>query len=149
MQMVGFLLTYLLHTSHAARNGSRAGLGVTLIQYAFYLRQRATVLDQEIADGEIPPELIGPDGQFLGGRIGLPGNRTAQEDGWAAIWGPLPSTAEIGTSVSGVVESIKATATGGLESHPSTLPELTEVQRQGLQDAMESALLCRFCIFTC
>ncbi|KAH8100049.1 hypothetical protein BXZ70DRAFT_201519 [Cristinia sonorae] len=30
---VGFLLTYLLHTSHAAKFGSRAGLGMTLIQY--------------------------------------------------------------------------------------------------------------------
>ncbi|KAH9482378.1 Metal homeostatis protein BSD2 [Psilocybe cubensis] len=42
-QFVGFLLTYLLHTSHAARLGSRAGLGVTLIQYGFALRTR---LDQ-------------------------------------------------------------------------------------------------------
>ena len=34
-QFVGFLLTYLLHTTHAARLGSRAGLGVTLIQYGY------------------------------------------------------------------------------------------------------------------
>ncbi len=27
-QLVGFLLTYLLHTTHAAKNGSRAGLGM-------------------------------------------------------------------------------------------------------------------------
>lgn len=37
-QIVGFLLTYLLHTTHAAKNGSRAGLGVTLIQYGFYMK---------------------------------------------------------------------------------------------------------------
>lgn len=37
-QLVGFLLTYLLHTTHAAKNGSRAGLGVTLIQYGLYMR---------------------------------------------------------------------------------------------------------------
>jgi len=37
-QFVGFLLTYLLHTSHAAKHGSRAGLGLTLIQYGFYSR---------------------------------------------------------------------------------------------------------------
>jgi hypothetical protein len=37
-QFVGFLLTYLLHTTHASKYGSRAGLGVTLIQYGFYLR---------------------------------------------------------------------------------------------------------------
>lgn len=36
-QLVGFLLTYLLHTTHAAKNGSKAGLGVTLIQYGFYI----------------------------------------------------------------------------------------------------------------
>jgi Protein of unknown function (DUF2370) len=39
-QFVGFLLTYLLHTTHAARFGSRAGLGVTLIQYGFALRAK-------------------------------------------------------------------------------------------------------------
>ena len=39
-QFVGFLLTYLLHTTHAARLGSRAGLGFTLIQYGFSLRNR-------------------------------------------------------------------------------------------------------------
>lgn len=38
-QFIGFLLTYLLHTTHAARFGSRAGLGVTLIQYGFALRR--------------------------------------------------------------------------------------------------------------
>lgn len=44
-QFVGFLLTYLLHTSHAARFGSRAGLGVTLIQYGFALRNRVSSSD--------------------------------------------------------------------------------------------------------
>lgn len=37
-QLVGFILTYLLHTTHAAKNGSKAGLGVTLIQFGFYMR---------------------------------------------------------------------------------------------------------------
>lgn len=41
-QLVGFLLTYLLHTTHAAKNGSRAGLGITLVQYGFYMRSSAT-----------------------------------------------------------------------------------------------------------
>lgn len=36
--LVGFLLTYLLHTTHAAKNGSKAGLGITLVQYGFYMR---------------------------------------------------------------------------------------------------------------
>jgi hypothetical protein len=37
-QIVGFLLTYLLHTTHAAKNGSRAGLGITLVQFGFGFR---------------------------------------------------------------------------------------------------------------
>ena len=37
-QFVGFLLTYILHTTHASKQGSRAGLGITLMQYGFYLR---------------------------------------------------------------------------------------------------------------
>lgn len=52
-QLVGFLLTYLLHSTHAAKNGSRAGLGITLIQYGFYMKGSA--------DGE-PPAMNGPDG---------------------------------------------------------------------------------------
>lgn len=40
-QLVGFLLTYLLHTTHAAKNGSRAGLGITLVQYGFYMKGSA------------------------------------------------------------------------------------------------------------
>ncbi|KAK2466313.1 hypothetical protein APHAL10511_001955 [Amanita phalloides] len=48
-QFVGFLLTYLLHTTHAARLGSRAGLGVTLIQYGFALRSRLDGADGEPA----------------------------------------------------------------------------------------------------
>ncbi|KAL9052328.1 MAG: hypothetical protein Q9162_005472 [Coniocarpon cinnabarinum] len=38
-QLVGFLLTYLLHTTHAAKNGSKAGLGITLIQYGFSMKR--------------------------------------------------------------------------------------------------------------
>lgn len=37
-QFVGFLLTYLLHSTHAAKNGSRAGLGITLITYGFSMK---------------------------------------------------------------------------------------------------------------
>ncbi|KAG7452079.1 uncharacterized protein BT62DRAFT_926292 [Guyanagaster necrorhizus] len=37
-QIIGFILTHLLHTSHAAKFGSRVGLGFTLIQYGFYYR---------------------------------------------------------------------------------------------------------------
>lgn len=51
-QLVGFLLTYLLHTTHAAKNGSRAGLGVTLIQYGFYMK--GTSGNKTPADGKQP-----------------------------------------------------------------------------------------------
>ncbi|QLQ78204.1 hypothetical protein HG537_0A04510 [Torulaspora globosa] len=34
-QFIGFLITYILHTSHAAKQGSRFGLGLTFIGYAF------------------------------------------------------------------------------------------------------------------
>lgn len=52
-QLVGFLLTYLLHSTHAAKNGSRAGLGITLIQYGFYMKG--------VAEDD-PPAMSGPDG---------------------------------------------------------------------------------------
>jgi uncharacterized protein DUF2370 len=42
-QVVGFLLTYLLHTTHAAKNGSRAGLGITLVQYGFSMKGAANL----------------------------------------------------------------------------------------------------------
>ena len=53
-QLVGFLLTYLLHSTHAAKNGSRAGLGITLIQYGFYMKTMPT--------GDAPGNMGGPDG---------------------------------------------------------------------------------------
>jgi len=42
-QIVGFLLTYLLHTTHAAKNGSRAGLGITLVQYGFSMKSASSL----------------------------------------------------------------------------------------------------------
>ncbi|KAL7620070.1 hypothetical protein AAE478_010619 [Parahypoxylon ruwenzoriense] len=44
-QPVGFLLTYLLHSTHAAKNGSRAGLGIILIQDGFYMKGSASNSD--------------------------------------------------------------------------------------------------------
>lgn len=61
-QFIGFLLTYLLHTTHAAKNGSRAGLGITLVQYGFYMR--SSVNDNSgpaPADGSSTPESTPPD----------------------------------------------------------------------------------------
>ncbi|KAK6497742.1 hypothetical protein TWF481_012145 [Arthrobotrys musiformis] len=50
-QFIGFLLTYLLHTTHAAKNGSRAGLGITLVQYGFYMRGSGSDNPPPPADG--------------------------------------------------------------------------------------------------
>lgn len=51
-QLVGFLLTYLLHTTHAAKNGSRAGLGINLVQWGFYMRagKRTGISPPDTAD---------------------------------------------------------------------------------------------------
>lgn len=35
-QFFGFVITYLLHTSHAAKNGAQFGLGITIINMALY-----------------------------------------------------------------------------------------------------------------
>lgn len=53
-QFVGFLLTYLLHTTHAAKNGSRAGLGITLVQYGFYMKGRKQGNSQQPEYGQPP-----------------------------------------------------------------------------------------------
>ncbi|KAG0697390.1 hypothetical protein DFH29DRAFT_946695 [Suillus ampliporus] len=60
-QFIGFLLTYLLHTTHAAKFGSRAGLGLTLIQYGFYSRS--------VTDNMLPV----PDGNGTGDDLMLSG----------------------------------------------------------------------------
>ncbi|KAJ2896877.1 hypothetical protein MKZ38_005130 [Zalerion maritima] len=54
-QLVGFLLTYLLHTTHAAKNGSRAGLGITLIQYGFYMKDSPTTVGGSHGEGYANP----------------------------------------------------------------------------------------------
>lgn len=55
-QLVGFLLTYLLHTTHAAKNGSRAGLGLTLVQYGFYMKGGSDSSGSEGGGAEyVPP----------------------------------------------------------------------------------------------
>jgi hypothetical protein len=61
-QFVGFLLTFLLHTTHAAKFGSRAGLGVTLIQFGFAMRTRL----EDVSGGGYD----GTDGNGSGGYSG-------------------------------------------------------------------------------
>jgi hypothetical protein len=58
-QFVGFLLTYLLHTTHSARLGSRTGLGITLIQWGFALRGKLD--DEDVwVNPNWPPENDNP-----------------------------------------------------------------------------------------
>lgn len=59
-QIVGFLLTYLLHTTHAAKNGSRAGLGITLVQYGFSMKGASSLKSDTTG---LPPDTTG---QFSG-----------------------------------------------------------------------------------
>ncbi|KAG6915856.1 hypothetical protein DXG01_009563 [Tephrocybe rancida] len=51
-QFIGFLFTYVLHVSHAAKYGSRAGLGLTLLQLGFYSRTNSA---QDIAPADPIP----------------------------------------------------------------------------------------------
>ncbi|KAG0374430.1 hypothetical protein BGX24_010411 [Mortierella sp. AD032] len=64
-QFVGFFLTYLLHTSHATKNGSKAGLGFTFMSMGYQMLQgksfteNGTSQDEDLNDstgymGNIP-----------------------------------------------------------------------------------------------
>jgi hypothetical protein len=59
-QFIGFLLTYLLHTSHAGKYGSRAGLGITLIQFGFYSRTAFSSESGDQAEVEKPKDVTTP-----------------------------------------------------------------------------------------
>lgn len=50
-QFIGFILTYLLHSSHAALLGSRAGLGVSLLQYGYDLLH---AVDRALQESKTP-----------------------------------------------------------------------------------------------
>ncbi|KZT41844.1 hypothetical protein SISSUDRAFT_1000236 [Sistotremastrum suecicum HHB10207 ss-3] len=57
-QFPGFILTYLLHTTHAAKMGSLAGFGITLIQYGLYEKAVATAdgtFSWQTAEGSVDP----------------------------------------------------------------------------------------------
>lgn len=57
-QFVGFLLTYVLHTTHSAKYGSRVGLGLTMIQFGLNLQARAKDL---IETGRFPHDPSDPE----------------------------------------------------------------------------------------
>ena len=79
-QFVGFLLTYVLHTTHAAKYGSRVGLGLTMIQFGLNLRARAEEL---IDTGRFPSDPSDPDPP-----TGANADEIAAENTIAAFYGP-------------------------------------------------------------
>ncbi|KAF9188087.1 Nedd4 interacting protein, partial [Haplosporangium sp. Z 767] len=46
-QFVGFFLTYLLHTSHATKNGSKMGLGITFISMGMQMLSGKTGMNEQ------------------------------------------------------------------------------------------------------
>jgi len=78
-QFVGFLLTYVLHTTHTAKYGSRVGLGFTMIQFGFNLRARAEEL---IESGKFPTDPSDPD-PFPGANQ----DEIEADNAIAAFWG--------------------------------------------------------------
>ncbi|WWC60740.1 uncharacterized protein I303_103316 [Kwoniella dejecticola CBS 10117] len=78
-QFVGFLLTYVLHTTHAAKYGSRVGLGMTLISIGLNLRSKAEDL---INTGRFPTDPSDPDPPKVVDEDAL------AENAIEAIWGP-------------------------------------------------------------
>ncbi|KLO17153.1 hypothetical protein SCHPADRAFT_868676 [Schizopora paradoxa] len=78
-QFVGFMVTYLLHTSHASKYGSRAGLGVTLIQYGLYSRE-SDMENVVVEDG-----VMGGDGG-----MGMPADVSRRSLGLGMILPRLP-----------------------------------------------------------
>ncbi|ORY30038.1 hypothetical protein BCR39DRAFT_445814, partial [Naematelia encephala] len=85
-QFVGFLLTYVLHTTHAAKYGSRAGLGITFIQFGLNLRSKAETL---IETGQFPSDPSDPDPPA----VTTPQSQAEQDEIAAtnaldAFWGP-------------------------------------------------------------
>lgn len=93
-QFVGFLLTTLLSTSHAAKNGSRAGLGVTLIQYGLFLAN-------DNGEGIYAP----PDDGHA---------NEAGKDEWAAFWGNGGDNTAAAATPTGAVArmAVRAVASG-------------------------------------
>jgi hypothetical protein len=95
-QLIGFLLTYLLHTTHAAKHGSRAGLGITLVQYGFQMHYAGSQSPMDGAPGPNAPTDGIPDdpnahnfdpNQVVGGGGGGGGGEAAIPQGFStADW---------------------------------------------------------------
>ena len=80
-QFIGFLLTYVLHTTHAAKFGSRVGLGITLIQFGLNIRNKAEEL---LSSGEFPVDPSDPDPPNPNANA----DEAAADNALKALWGP-------------------------------------------------------------
>ncbi|WVN85152.1 uncharacterized protein L203_100295 [Cryptococcus depauperatus CBS 7841] len=128
-QFVGFLLTYVLHTTHAAKYGSRAGLGLTLIQVGLNLRSKAEEL---IKSGHFPAPVSDDPSD-------PPGSQTLTDEGIAenaieAMWGPGQSPwpasfKEPGTGDNGPVTIVHNTHEAELwaQAHNTTLTAMLDL----------------------
>jgi hypothetical protein len=74
-QVVGFLLTYLLHTTHAAKNGSLAGLGITLVQFGFSMKSAGLIPggSPQAPDGDFSGAPTDPNGHSFDDPTAVPG----------------------------------------------------------------------------
>ncbi|GAA5949978.1 hypothetical protein JCM3765_007757 [Sporobolomyces pararoseus] len=127
-QFVGFLLTYLLHTTHAAKNGSRAGLGITLIQLGFYLKQHTDYSGDPLFDdspsrdetglnGNAGPRIENVRWSWWGGEIEDIDTPAAVSSASATL-GILPT--QISNGLSGALEASES----GRSTNSSSLPTL-------------------------
>ncbi|CAO1619479.1 unnamed protein product [Parajaminaea phylloscopi] len=118
-QFVGFLLTYLLHTTHAARCGSRAGLGITLIQYGFYLRTRAL----QLADDTTGQNGGGGEGDY-GGAPGRSEAHTVELFGGAIVYSGPAQTAQAarGWILGGPTASMSSSAASPSATDSNSMP---------------------------
>ncbi|ORY75024.1 hypothetical protein BCR35DRAFT_306437 [Leucosporidium creatinivorum] len=131
-QFVGFLLTYLLHTTHAAKNGSRAGLGITLIQLGFYLKQRA-----EHPELDFPGDATGLDGSLGPGSTSSTGaggvNDINDPNNWS-WWGGVsaPSSDTLPSSTASALGSLPTQLHGALSGVlDASDPDIQEAMRNG------------------
>lgn len=131
MQATGFLLTYLLHTTHAAKNGSRAGLGITLIQLGFYLKQRADhpelieLIPNEINADGAPGDPLDTSWSWWGG-MGPPLETPTPT---SAVSGSLPT--QVANSLAGMFDASDPEATGRLVPN-TTMPTLGQLETEEL-----------------
>jgi hypothetical protein len=93
-QLPGFILSYLLHTTHAGRFGSQAGLALTLIQWGF---GSSTVMGP--FPDEPPPLPPGP-----GPHVGGPPPDGPPVDGWIPEVGMIENSTMMDGNASALAE---------------------------------------------